>query len=598
MSRIFNGTKSRLVADRDPELDDLAAFTFSAWWYIGSGGSVGIGLSEYFISKGFASPSWYLGLTNSGTLNLEAKYSDSSIESVDTTSFLVKDVWFHVSYTYDADNGIQLYWNGTKVSTVGVGEIGTPLTGETHILFVGNGDGVTTALDSTKAAEFGLWNTALSSTDISSLANKTSPHLVSPSSLLSAVHLLGFQNPEPDVSGNGRYLINGSSLCPTTQGSHVPGIIMESLDPEDLSGNNTSVLGAWTFDQTLNDAVRDNYFINSSAVAGTTSSYTRYRRYNLIEGKLEGTYGLNFVYDTDLDSPVTYRVEDGSSDFNFVDSNGRYCLSMGFWWNSPEPVGFTRHAVTRKTTQNVVPIIAKADSDVDDNGYENITSGEWVVEEIASSATQNKIRFAVCPSSNRDPTHFYESDAYDPGLHFVWITYRMGSSRFARVEIDGKGTGVIPESGTAPSNTTSEIRLNDIGYGLTSHKTRHQGAYMSDLIIRASSLYYRLDDGIRMMRYGWEFLTENSKIHDDFVFYGLGYHQPTTVDTTHVRSEGGDIIAAKSNGAILAGNRPLWGVERAFDNDSVLLHMRPANPDKVAISGGELEISGTSIRIP
>ena len=87
-------------------------------------------------------------------------------------------------------------------------------------------------------------------------------------------------------------------------------------------------------------------------------------------------------------------------------------------------------------------------------------------------------------------------------------------------------------------------------------------------------------------------------IHDDFILYGIGYHTSTTVDTTHIRSEGGDVIAARSNGSILAGTRPLWDVEHAFDNDSVLLHMQPANPDNVAISGGELKISGTSIRIP
>ncbi len=341
-----------------------------------------------------------------------------------------------------------------------------------------------------------------------------------------------------------------------------------------------NILGAWTFNESIEDSVRTFDFTCSSV-----PRYDRFSAYSIQDQSVYYRYGLLYN-DYVLTAGNTISV-----------SGNPYQVTILFAWYSPAAVGYTRNLITRNLISKRIPIIAKADTTISED-IETPTSGEWIISEVAYSSSQNQIQVALL-SDGTNVTHLYESYPYNPGIHSVLVSYLDDiSCGTLRIEIDGIGKNfVAPFGNDGLQATSSALRLNDIGFGNTAYKSRHTGSFIADLVVIDDAKYVS-DYGVRYSRYGWEYVADSDLTLNMFDHLGVSYQSRSTISTKSIMPDGADIFIGKSNGEIVKGIQPVWDVEHKFDNPDLLPYLVAADKNKVSTQNGLLKIENTSVRIP
>lgn len=364
----------------------------------------------------------------------------------------------------------------------------------------------------------------------------------------------------------------------TPQRPRSPGRILPTRDVPSFP---PGVLGVWTFNQTLEDAVASNNFS-----PGTGSvSYTQFDQFQILDNQAVNRYALAFQEDQTHSATNNYTY---SNDWTF-----------SFWWYSPALLGFTKHVTTRNLESRVAPILAVGNSSR--SGSRTVLSNAtFALTEIGYSRTQNAIRVYLSENGT-DVSNVYVSDPYVPGLRHVLVTYLRSEGRF-RIDIDGK-PGILHSAPTGSLQQSGSIRLNDIVPGFLAHKTQQTGAYLFDLVF---TTYGATDnEALKAFRYGYEHITYENLFDARFSYFGVAYSQPTTISTTHIFVDGGNIFAARSNGKIVKGARPVWDKEFSYpDTDSIAL-LTTSETDSEGETGDRfvvwtsdgLKLKGASIRI-
>jgi len=299
------------------------------------------------------------------------------------------------------------------------------------------------------------------------------------------------------------------------------------------------VLGVWRFDQSLEDLVGSEDFSPSTESA----LFKQFEKFELLNNRVESRFGLEF--------------EEGKSyiaslpPYSFPDD-----FTLAFWYHSPQLVGFTRHVITRNLQPKIAPIIAKANSSQTDTKT-TLSDSSFVITEVGYSKTKNAIRVYLTLGGTH-VSHIITSDSYDsPGLHHVLVAFSRSRGRF-RIDIDGKA-GIQHSAPTTSLSGNGAFRINDIVPSFLSHKTTQVGAYIFDLVF--TTIASLDNEALKAFRYGYEHITFDSLFDTRFAYFGMSYAQPTTISTTHIFVEGGNIFAARSNGKIVKGARPIWDKE-------------------------------------
>lgn len=337
-----------------------------------------------------------------------------------------------------------------------------------------------------------------------------------------------------------------------------------------ISNPFAAVRGVWRFKGNLDDEISGNDFESDSGVV----DFGNISIFDFFLNKLTSRQGLKFSDGVSLSA---------GSDFDFTYS-GSYQLLIMFWWYSPGLVGQTKHAITRKITPKIAPIIAKANSSITD-GIETITAGEWVISEIGASSTTNAIQLSICGSGG-NPTHTVISDEYTPGLHHIGIVMQLSSptNDYYAITIDGKPGTYFNGPTTITPAAPSSIRINQIGHGYTAHKTTQTDAIIGDLSVIA----YGINTAswpLRMMRFGVEYVTENSLVSSVPTFNAIAYSQPSTTSTNQILNYGESIILGRSNGDIVVGQRGIWDNDIDFSGQSSVGKLNTSEIDDCPIDG-------------
>lgn len=339
----------------------------------------------------------------------------------------------------------------------------------------------------------------------------------------------------------------------------------------------SSVLGIWKFDTTLEDEVGTNDFSPSTGSA----AYTQFTRYELLSNGLVTRSGLAFEEDK------SYTV---TNPYSYPSS-----WTFAFWWYSPGLVGFTKHAVTRELEPKVAPILAISNF-TSTSTKTTLSNATFALTEIGYSKTKNAIRVYLS-ENGQDISNVYTSYPYDaPGLHHVLITYLRDEGRF-RIDIDGQ-PGTLHSAPSLSLQKTGGLRINSVVPGYLAHKTTQVGGYLFDLIF--TTYASDGDQALRAFRYGFEHITEETLFDARFAYFGMAYSQPSTISTTHIFVDGGNIFAARSNGKIVKGARPVWDKEFNYlDKQSVaLLTTSETDEDRtIKWTSGGLRLKGVSVRI-
>lgn len=184
----------------------LTDLTASCWVYITS---LTPAYSTMFWSSGsfLASSNFSIYVKSNGKL---AMYYNTSAASYDGsgTNTLSTNTWYNLIFLGTSTTPVTGYVNGSLDGTGGA-NFANATTGE-----------VWAGLDSTGnfgdivSEDYAIWNTALSSMEISALAKGERPNGIRPGSLIAWWPYNGLQSPEPDLSGQAHNgVLTGTSLA-------------------------------------------------------------------------------------------------------------------------------------------------------------------------------------------------------------------------------------------------------------------------------------------------------------------------------------------------------------------------------------------------
>jgi hypothetical protein len=172
----FDGINDRLAPIQQPALDGVSAVSVSLWFNYNSVG----GAKNMILTNGFG---WYIHL--SSATNLDYYNSSSNNITVSTSA----NTWYHLAIVHNGTS-LEVWLNGTSLGTT---TTNTPRNNIGQTLSVGvyrylNGnfgyywDG--------KLDEIGIWNTALTSTQVSEIYNATSTNLTKDLTTVSGSNLV------------------------------------------------------------------------------------------------------------------------------------------------------------------------------------------------------------------------------------------------------------------------------------------------------------------------------------------------------------------------------------------------------------------------
>ena len=165
-----------LAPIQQPDLDGVSAISVSLWFnYSSIGGAKGIIMSNNI--------GWYIHL--SSATNLDYYNTSSNNITVSTSA----NTWYHLATVHDGTS-LEVWLNGTSLGTT---TVSTPKNNIGQNLTIGayKPTGFTYNWDG-KLDEIGIWNTALTSTQVSEIYNATSTNLTKDLSEISGSNLIYF----------------------------------------------------------------------------------------------------------------------------------------------------------------------------------------------------------------------------------------------------------------------------------------------------------------------------------------------------------------------------------------------------------------------
>ena len=214
-------------------------------------------------------------------------YGGSWALLLDSTESLITSTWYHIAVSYDMSGDAQIYING---NTDNSGPIENPQTNwTTGDRFIGEGEGYWDG----RISNLSIWNTALTSTQVTELYNNGTPSNLSNHSATSN-------------------LVSWWKLNNTTTGI------------EDSKGSNNG---------TNNGATEYTGFVNT--LVGESSGMTQA---NLVQSDLSFTSGYS-PYALDFDGTNDYIDCGDSDDFSFGDGSTDSPFSVSAWVN-PDAVEY------------------------------------------------------------------------------------------------------------------------------------------------------------------------------------------------------------------------------------------------------------------
>ena len=175
MSRAFNNDAANYLRIADVPVSSKP-FTMACWGYLDD---VTADHAMMMIGDADSNAHWLLAASST---NLIAQEDSGVPDSAVLSSILSADEWFHAAAVFINDTSRKVYFNGTTSAEQTDNNSGPATVNETTI-GVWSDDGVLTAPFEGRLAEAGVWNVALSDSEMEALAAGMSPLMVRPDAL-------------------------------------------------------------------------------------------------------------------------------------------------------------------------------------------------------------------------------------------------------------------------------------------------------------------------------------------------------------------------------------------------------------------------------
>lgn len=341
-------------------------------------------------------------------------------------------------------------------------------------------------------------------------------------------------------------------------------------------------LGLWRLNGSLDDSVSNNdlvLYAEDPYTLGPTIAglYKTFSRFNLFNNAYENVYGLDFSNNVEYEAHTSY-----------VSGN----FTIGFWFYSPDAVGFTRHVITREKTPKTFPIFAKAEKSIISD-EEILEYATFVVIEQGYSTTTNRIGL-ILSDNGVDSTVAIYSSAYTVGLHHCVVTFDGNNSR-ARIDIDGT-MGTWQAAINSVYGSPYNVKINSINPNYVAHQASGRSFILSDLYFKNMGSANEIEAN-RNVTFGVDYVTSSTLSLVQFTNFAISFTQPDTIATTSILSNGSSIYLGRSNGDILRGDQPIWDIDYNFNSNAKNLALNKSSVGDATYSNDGLVLSSSFIKI-
>jgi len=192
MARNFDGSGDYIDCGTHASIHDLGLFTFSCWFKSVDGGEGDMG--RFFQSAPDLSGHRILYINNAGNIKFQVDYDTTDLIR-ESDAVFSHGTWTHLVITWDGSStaaNVHIYKDGLEVSgynttTDGAGSL---VSDSGQSFYIGNRPGNTTRSFNGDLAEVAIWNSALTTVQILSLAKGFSPLFVQPQNLIAYWNLI------------------------------------------------------------------------------------------------------------------------------------------------------------------------------------------------------------------------------------------------------------------------------------------------------------------------------------------------------------------------------------------------------------------------
>jgi len=190
-SMSFDGSNDYIDAGSASYLNSLSQFSISVWFNLTTAASNKCIVSDWNYNTSplghFALQTQDASGSNYALLLFIKATSDAGVNNVKTSAILTENTWHHAVFTYNSGT-VTCYIDGSSVSLTTNGTIPTNLTNQDGNLLIGDFAGLNRFWGG-QIDEVGIWNTALTSTQISEIYNATGTNTTSDLSTIESSNL-------------------------------------------------------------------------------------------------------------------------------------------------------------------------------------------------------------------------------------------------------------------------------------------------------------------------------------------------------------------------------------------------------------------------
>ena len=175
----FDGSNDYIDAGSASYLNSLSQFSISVWFNLTTAASNKCIISDWNYNTSplghFALQTQDASGSNYALLLFIKATSDAGVNNVKTSAILTENTWHHAVFTYNSGT-VTCYIDGSSVSLTTNGTIPTTLTSQDGNLLIGDFAGLNRFWNGS-IDEVAIWNTALTSTQVSEIYSATSTNL-------------------------------------------------------------------------------------------------------------------------------------------------------------------------------------------------------------------------------------------------------------------------------------------------------------------------------------------------------------------------------------------------------------------------------------
>ena len=274
---------------------------------------------------------------------------------------------------------------------------------------------------------------------------------------------------------------------------------------------------------------------------------------------------------------------------------------IGFWLYSKNP-GII-HAANNTYSPLIMPVFAQGSSALLDGMMTPKNDCGLMVYETTQNNGKNKLIVYIAGQTDypyTDTSAVITSSEYTTNIfhHFI-IQHAVGIDRQVQIYIDGTKDSGTTTTGEVPyyiNSSADNFSVNRYAIGPETHIASNTGV-LDEFFVCTN--YISVQEISRVVSKGVLYTFDSAFSQLEEIYQPILFDDPSTIQTTSVYSNKGNIFVGRSDGTLLKGSKTLWENRLEFSDQRLIDNLTVITKDgnKPTILDGKLTLTNQVIRI-